>query len=174
MTEPIKPASSTGHGGYERRDIGAAGVLYFLAALAALGLATHFLISGLYSYLDKNSRAQQAPISPLVTNAPEDTRHLSTDYRDYLKQNFPAPQLEIDERTQLDTVRQAEAETLSTYDYIDKNAGTVRIPIDRAMELIVQHGLPVRSQGGTAVADAHFTKTSKSADASPAKKDTKQ
>ena len=146
MTEPTKPATPAAHGDYERRDIGAAGVLYFLAALAALGLATHFLITSLYSYLDKTSRAQEAPVSPLVTNVPEDTRHLSTDYRDYLKQNFPAPQLEIDERTQLNKIRQAEAETLSTYDYIDKDAGTVRIPIDRAMELIVERGLPVRGQ----------------------------
>jgi hypothetical protein len=63
-----------------------------------------------------------------------------------LKQNFPAPQLEIDERNQLDKIRIDEAQTLSTYDWVDQKAGTVRIPIDRAMDLIAQRGLPVRTQ----------------------------
>ena len=153
QTNPVKPGT---HGDYERRDIGAAGVLYFLAGLVALGLVTHFLVSGLYSYLDKTSRAHDTPISPLVTNVPGDARHLPPDYRTdaagsdyekYLKKNFPAPQLETDERGQLDKIRLDEADTLSTNDYIDKDAGTVRIPIDRAMELIVQRGLPVRENG---------------------------
>jgi hypothetical protein len=79
-------------------------------------------------------------------NAPVDTRKLPTDYRDYLKQTFPSPQLEVDERSQLDKIRIDEAETLSTYDWVDQKAGTVRIPIDRAMDLLAQRGLPVRTQ----------------------------
>jgi len=154
MSTETKPANSTGHGGFERRDIGVGGVLYFLLGLAVFGLITHFLMTGLYSYLEKRTEAQQAPISPLVKNAPADTRHLSVDYKDYLRQNFPSPQLEIDERNQLDKVRLDEAQTLSTYDYIDQKAGTVRIPIDRAMDLIAQRGLPVRGQAAEAPAAA--------------------
>lgn len=103
----------------------------------------YFVVDGLYSYLDKRSAAQQAPVSPLVTNAPTDTRHVA---KDYTKTAFPDPRLEDDERGQLNDVRLKEEQTLSTYDYVDKNAGTVRIPIDRAMDLIAQRGLPVRSQ----------------------------
>ena len=33
---------------------------------------------------------------------------------------------------------------LTTYGWVDKNAGTVRIPIDRAKELLLERGLPVR------------------------------
>ena len=43
--------------------------------------------------------------------------------------------MEEDERGQLNSIRLKEEQTLSTYDYVDKNAGTVRIPIDRAMDL---------------------------------------
>ena len=64
----------------------------------------------------------------------------------YLEKNFPSPQLEIDERTELNKDRLREEQTLSTYDWVDQNAGTVRIPIDRAMDLIAERGLPVRSQ----------------------------
>ena len=152
MSNQPHPATSTGNGGYERRDIGTAGVLYFLLGLAVAGLLVYFIAAGVYSYLDKRSEAEQAPVSPLVTNAPADTRKLPIDYKDYLKQDFPSPQLEIDERNQLDKIRKDEADTLSTYGYIDQSAGIVRIPIDRAMDLIAQRGLPVRTQAATAAA----------------------
>lgn len=146
MSDDIKHGNSANHGDYERSDIGVSGVLYFLLGLVVAGLCVHFVVTGLYRFLEKQSETQQTAISPLVTNPTKDTRKLPADYRDYLKQNFPSPQLEIDERNQLDAIRLDEEQTLATYDYIDKNAGTVRIPIDRAMDLIAQRGLPVRSQ----------------------------
>jgi hypothetical protein len=152
MSNEIHSANSTGNGGYERQDIGVAPVVYFLLALVVAGGLVHVVVSGLYSYLEKRSEAEQTAVSPLVTNAPADTRHLSTNYQNYLKQNFPAPQLEIDERNQLDKIRIDEAETLSTYDWVDQKAGTVRIPIDRAMDLIAQRGLPVRTPTATEAA----------------------
>jgi hypothetical protein len=143
MSNEIHPANTTGNGGYERSDIGVAGVLYFLAGLAVAGVLIHFVVTGLYSYLEKRSEAGQVPVSPLVTNAPADTRHIS---RDYPQGAFPNPKLEEDERGQLNDIRLKEEQTLSTYDYIDQKAGTVRIPIDRAMDLVAQRGLPVRTQ----------------------------
>ena len=155
MSNQLHPANPAPNGGYERTDIGVRGVLYFLAGLAVFGALAYLAAAGVYSFLDKRSAAEQAPVNPLVTNAPADTRHIppeyktdseSTDYEKYLEKNFPAPQLETKERIQLNKVRLGEEETLSTYDYIDKNSGTVRIPIDRAMDLIAQRGLPVRAQ----------------------------
>jgi len=147
MTDIHHSTKTTSHGDFERRDIRVAAVLYFLLGLAVAGVLAHFIVAGLYSWLEKRSEAQQPRLSPLVHNAPRDTRHLSVDYRDYLKQNFPSPQLEIDERTELDQVRLNEEQTLLTYGWVDQKAGTVRIPIERAMELIAQRGLPTRAQG---------------------------
>lgn len=150
MTNPNQPENSTGHGGFERRDIGDGPVFYFLAGLAVFGVIVYFLVIGIYNYLENKSEAQQTPVSPLVTNAVRDTRHLppeyNGDYDKYLQKNFPSPQLEIDERNQLDKIRLHEEQTLSTYDWIDQKAGTVRIPIEQAMDLIAQRGLPVRAQ----------------------------
>ncbi len=149
--------NSNGHGSFERRDIGIGGVIYFLAGLAIFMVITYVLINGLYSFLQKQTTAQEPPVSPLAKSVPEDTRHLpagyktdseSADYEKYLRKNFPSPQLETDERTQLEKIRQYENQVLSTYDYVDQNAGTVRIPIERAMDLIAQRGLLVRSQSG--------------------------
>jgi hypothetical protein len=149
-----------GNGGYERTDVGVAGILYFLLSLLVGGILVYFVVDGVFSYLQKRSEAEQAPVNPLITNAPADTRKLTVDYKDYLKQNFPNPQLEIDERGQLDKIRTDEAQTLSTYDWVDKNAGTVRIPIDRAMDLIAQRGLPVRAQSSAAEASSASATTS--------------
>ena len=147
--------NSTQHGDYERRDIGVAGVLYFLAGLAVAMLLVYFVVNGIFWYLNRRSEAEQTAVSPLVKNTANDTRKLppeyqtdseGADYEKYLKKNFPTPQLETNERTELNDVRLREENILSTYDYVDKNAGTVRIPIDRAMDLLVQRGLPVRTQ----------------------------
>jgi hypothetical protein len=143
MSNELHPANTTGNGGYERSDIGVAGVLYFLAGLAVFGGLAYLAAAGVYWYLDKRSAAEQVPVSPLVTNALADTRHIADDYP---KSAFPNPRLESDERTQLDDDRLKEEQRLSTYDYIDQKTGTVRIPIDRAMDLIAQRGLPVRNQ----------------------------
>jgi hypothetical protein len=147
MSNDLHPANPTGNGGYEHRDVGVAGILYFLLGLFVAGVLAYVVAAILYSYLEKRSNAEQAPVNPLVTSAPADTRHIS---RDYPQNAFPNPKLEEDERGQLNGIRLHEEETLSTYDYIDKNAGTVRIPIDRAMDLIAQRGLPTRTQSASA------------------------
>ena len=122
MTDQTHPANSTSNDGYERQDIGISGVLYFLLGLAVAGLLVYFVVDGLYHYLDKRSEAEQTPVNPLVTNAPADTRHIA---KDYPQSAFPSPRLEEDERGQLNGIRLKEEQTLSTYDWIDENAGTL-------------------------------------------------
>jgi len=51
----------------------------------------------------------------------------------------------------------AEEQKLASYDWVDQKAGTLRIPIDRAMDLVAQRGLPVRTHEATAQASATQT-----------------
>lgn len=154
MNRDPHPATQRNRG-FEHRDVSVVAVMYFILGLAIALFVSYFLVRGVYSYLTHRSDAQQPAVSPLVTNVPSDTRKLpeeyktdskSADYEKYLEKNFPQPQLETNERSELNDVRLREEDILSTYDYVDKNAGTVRIPIDRAMDLLVQRGLPVRAQ----------------------------
>lgn len=154
MPNNPNPVKWSGQGDFERRDINVKDVIGFLVALAVAGVIITFVVSGFYHYLQAHNEAEQAPVSPLVTNAPKDTRHLPTDYKDYLKQNFPRPQLEIDERTELNQIRLNEEQTLASYGWVDQKDGVVRIPIERAMDLIAQRGLPTRTQGATQQASA--------------------
>jgi hypothetical protein len=156
MNHDPHSVKSNGHGDFERKDISVNGVVIFLVGLAAMVVISYFVVDVFYHALEKHFEAQQAPVSPLVTNAQQDTRRIppqyGEDYAKYLKESFPAPQLETDERHQLNEVRLREEDILSTYDYVDKSAGTVRIPIDRAMDLLTQKGLPVLPQTGGATA----------------------
>jgi hypothetical protein len=142
-TETHESPNSRGHGDYERRDISARGILYFLAGLAAAAILIHMLLAGLYEYLDKRERVNQPAVSPLVANAPVDTRKVAPRYPGTA---FPDPRLETDERTQLNSIRLAEEQKLNSYDWVDQKTGIVRIPIERAMDLLAQRGLPVRPQ----------------------------
>ena len=142
-TETDESPNRSGHGDYERRDIGVRTVLYFFAGLAAAAILIHLLLAGLYGYLDKRVKAHEPPVNPLVSNVPADTRNVPPKYPDTA---FPDPRLERDERSQLNDIRLAEEQKLNTYDWVDQKAGTVRIPIERAMDLLAQRGLPVHSQ----------------------------
>ena len=133
------------HGDYERRDIGVRGIFYFIAGMAVAAVLIHLILAGLYEYLDKRERAHQPPVNPLVSNAPENRRRVPSKYPDVA---FPEPRLENDETNQLDGIRIGEEQKLNSYDWVDQKTGTVRIPIERAMDLLVQHGLPLRPQEG--------------------------
>jgi hypothetical protein len=82
-------------------------------------------------------------VNPLITNVPSDTRHIAPGYP---QSAFPNPKLEEDERGQLNGIIVNEDNELYSYGWVDEKAGTVHIPIDRAMELLVERGLPVRPQ----------------------------
>jgi hypothetical protein len=66
---------------------------------------------------------------------------------------FPQPVLERSEQIQVSDygkqLRQQD-KTLASYDWVDQKNGLVRIPIDRAMDLLAQRGLPVRPEGPAA------------------------
>lgn len=60
----------------------------------------------------------------------------------------PAPRLEEHPWLDLREFRDAETRQLESYGWVDKSRGVVRIPIERAMELIVRRELPAKPAGG--------------------------
>jgi len=157
MTDETKHESATGHGGYEHQDLQASGVLYFLLGLAVVTLLCIVALRGAFVVLDHREKALEPPVNPLVTNVPADTRHIAPEYP---QSAFPNPKLEEDERGQFNGILLNEERTLNSYGWVDEKGGAVRIPIERAMELLAQRGLPVRPQG-VAIAAAAATSTGK-------------
>jgi hypothetical protein len=58
----------------------------------------------------------------------------------------PAPRLQVDARKDLAAYQKEQQQTLETYGWMDQKAGVVRVPIDRAMDLLLEKGLPVRAE----------------------------
>lgn len=56
----------------------------------------------------------------------------------------PSPRIEEHPAGELQQLRQQEDRTLTTYGWVDRQAGIVRIPIDRAIDLQLQRGFPAR------------------------------
>jgi hypothetical protein len=63
----------------------------------------------------------------------------------------PTPNLQNQPFKDLYMVQQGEAEKLSSYGWVDKDGGIARLPIDRAIEVMLEKGFPARAGGGSAL-----------------------
>jgi hypothetical protein len=129
---------------FEREDLAPQPIFIFLIALALGCVLVYFILKGMYSYLDAYENRQQPPPGPLVEQPRSDTRTVVPG--DITR--FPQPRLESDERLEINDFRLQEENKLHSYGWVNQQAGVVRIPIDRAMQLLAQRGLPTRPQAG--------------------------
>ncbi len=117
----------------EHRDVAPRGVIIFFISLGVGILLALLIVYGLYVFLART----RADVAPFPT----------------IKEDQVPPEPRIQPEPALD-IWKFHAETnakLNSYAWIDQKAGVVRIPVDRAMELLAQRGLPART-GTEAVA----------------------
>lgn len=121
------------HTRYERRTFNVRLVLLSMAAMVVGGVLIHFFVAGVWALLDSQSRAADRGQKPMLSGMqfPGEPPRLP-----------PEPRLQPDAVSDLHKMRDAEDNVLQTYGWVDKNAGVVRIPVARALDLIAQHGLP--------------------------------
>jgi len=132
-TEPTRVTQHpTGdHPGHEERDVALRPVTAGIIGLfVLLGLAV-LLMRVLFSYLAAREARLSPPPNPLAQS--------------FGRQLPPEPRLQTDPRQDLLQMRGQEDAVLSSYGWIDRQAGIVRIPIERAMQLLAEHGLPARA-----------------------------
>ena len=130
---------------FEREDLAPRPILLFLLSLAVGCVLVYFVLRGMYSYLDSYESHHQPVQHPLAQPAAADTRVVLPG--EVVK--FPQPRLETDERREIHDFREREEQTLNSYGWVDQSGGVMHIPIDRAMQLVAQRGLPTRPQTGT-------------------------
>jgi len=116
---------------HERTDVDAWVIGKFAIALALVCVVSMALLLGLFHYFISRD-------GPPPPKAYSDLAHANVKLS-------PAPQLEITEPSDLARERAAEDQILNSYGWIDKQHGVVRIPIDRAIDMLAQKGLPSRS-----------------------------
>jgi hypothetical protein len=151
MTEHLKRQNG---GGFEHEDLGTRPMFGFLIGLVVTGVLVYYVIWGMFHFMDAYERKQQHTKSPMVQMQPDTREPDTVKTHEKVQQEFPLPRLEDDERTEINDFRYQQDETLGSYGWVDQSGGVVRIPIDRAMQLIAQRGLPTISQAGAAPAAA--------------------
>lgn len=120
---------------HEHRNPRPGGIL-LIAALVVLTVAVSFLVVWLLMNWLAGVRPGPRPAPAGSAMGPAEVS-FSTRY--------PGPNLQINPSADLATHRAREEEELTTYGWVDRDAGVVRIPIARAMERLIQRGLPARS-----------------------------
>jgi hypothetical protein len=73
------------------------------------------------------------------------TYHPDQSAKQAVQQIPPEPRLQVHAPEDLRTFREREDHILSTYAIIDQKQGTVRVPIDRAIDMLGQKGLPTHN-----------------------------
>lgn len=110
--------------GFEDSDVNVFAVGKFAVGLVLVTILSMGLIVGVFNVLKTMEGGEAKTIDPT--------------------KSFPQPRLQKNPIPDLKEVRAAENQVLTSYGWVDQQKGTVRIPIDQAMDLLVKKGLPVR------------------------------
>ncbi len=135
---------------YERTDVRVTGILVFMVAMAIFVAVTAFACYGIGKLLNADMNREDGPDNKWTKTV--DIRQLGDMPSDpemqnkmaQITQNFPTPRLQLDDGNRdIADLHAREDILLDHYTWVDQPQGTVRIPIERAMEIIARAGLPV-------------------------------
>ena len=123
--------------GYETRDASIKGLITFAVVLALVLILTLISMRFMFDVLGK--------LTPLGETASPFNNG----------RNIPSgPLVQANPHQDLTAFCANQSQAVSTYAWVNKDGGIVQIPIDRAMELTLQRGLPSRSAADMAAAGA--------------------
>jgi len=135
-------APETVQAGYETRDVHVRGVWLTALGIVVCCVVIFLVVMLMFHLLQRgHEEAGQAAAGRGVTASVSAS-----------VETFPGPRLQVAPETDLAAFRAREDAELEHYGWIDRKAGVVRLPIERAMDLIAQRGLPVEGQPGAPAA----------------------
>ena len=128
MAEHTQP-SHNGAGGYEHSDTGAKIIVYSALGLAVAMVIVCLVVVGIFKGMQK-VMPQEQPVSSVAN-----------------PRTFPPePRLQPHPADEYQALRQHEEEVLNRYGWVDQKAGVVRIPVDKAIDIMAKRGFPTRSE----------------------------
>lgn len=103
---------------------------FFFAGLGLFGIVVvcMVIIYFLFGSFQKNSDAKSKPVSPLAQG----------------RQLPDGPRLQVDPAMDWIIFDAKQDSILNSYGWISKEAGVVRVPIEKAMEISLERGFPAR------------------------------
>jgi hypothetical protein len=136
--------------GYEQSDVRVTGIVVFLTSLLIFVAVCGVLTWGMGKLINARMNREDGPNTKWTSevnirelgnlpNNPAMQQKVAE-----LTKSFPTPRVQTDDGNQdLADLHEREDLLLDNYSWVDRSQGKVRIPIERAMELIAQRGLPV-------------------------------
>lgn len=131
---PHGPAAATVHAspelrpGHETKDASIRAVVGFGIALALLTVAVLLAMWGVFRIFEVQANKRDRRVPPMIAAN--------------LSRTPTGPRLEPDPLAPRRAARVREDAILGSYGWVDPNAGIARIPIDRAMDMLIRTGLP--------------------------------
>ena len=135
---------------YERADLSASGILWFLIGLFIIGIFIELVIWGMFHFMARSEalfpqpalnpmrQAQQAPPAAGGSRSVlQNTPAVNLDI-------FPQPRLQAYDAGEMGRFVNSEQELLNAKQPFADPSGSIHIPVSLAMQLIVERGLPVR------------------------------
>jgi hypothetical protein len=114
---------------HEENSIQYMPVLIFIAVMIIVSIATFLTVKIIQQTFDTNWARSEAPLSPLAQ-----------------VQMPPAPLLQVSSGQDRIDLRAKEQAVINSYRWVDEKNGVVGIPVEEAIKLLAQRGLPARDQ----------------------------
>jgi hypothetical protein len=126
MNDPaIKPPDGGRPVGHETTDVSPLALGLFALGLTLMVAIVLPLLTWLFWRYEGEAQRADPPQSPLAVD-----------------ELPPSPRLEVDPGAELARLRGVEEKTLSSYGWIDRQQGVARVPIERAIAVLAERGLP--------------------------------
>jgi hypothetical protein len=109
--------------GHEETEVNVRTIVVSLAFLLLGALLAAIVVIGIFRYLN-------------------DTYKPDVSAKQAQPQIPPEPRIEVAPYEQIQNLRAHEDHVLNSYSWVDQKSGTVRVPIDRAIDMLAQKGLP--------------------------------
>ena len=110
------------------------GILRFGFWMIVAAVVIYAVLWGMFQYFDRQAAAADPARNPLLAGEKPPANPAA---------RFPQPQLQPNAAADLEKTRAREDEILASYGWVDRNAGEVRMPVERAMQMIAERGVPV-------------------------------
>jgi len=115
---------------HEESDVDVSAILRYGLGLLGVALVVHVLLWWLFGVFERQNARKQTQVYPMAVS----------------EQNRlpPAPRFQENPQQELQELRAKQKALLEGYGWVNKDAGIARIPIEEAMKIVIQRGLPVR------------------------------
>jgi hypothetical protein len=128
--------------------------------LAALILISIFAVKGIFEFLDRQQARNDVAPPPMMTQRP---------------QQPPEPRLQTTPVPNRKLIAEQESKQLTTYGWVDSKSGVLRIPVDQAMKLLAERGLPARDESSQpSGVSGQRTETAAGSETKPGNKETEK